>query len=76
MLDEIVVRETVNPTDCALTSQKHTSLPQVLERGRYAIKAAAMVQRMFATVAVMRRAAGSSAVTLEGTILIAYSCGH
>lgn len=34
MLDEMVVRDTVKPTDWALTSQKHTSLPQVLDRGR------------------------------------------
>lgn len=56
ILLEIVTRETVNPTDCALTSQKHTSRPQVFERGRYAINAAAMVQRMFAAVAVASRA--------------------
>lgn len=34
MLDETVVRETVKPTDWALTSQKQTSLPHVFERGR------------------------------------------
>jgi hypothetical protein len=34
MLDEMVVRETVNPTDWALTSQKQTSLPQVFDLGR------------------------------------------
>jgi hypothetical protein len=52
----MVVRDTVNPTDCALTSQKHTSRPQVFDRGRYAMQAAATVQRMLATVAVIRRA--------------------
>jgi hypothetical protein len=57
MLDEMVVSDTVKPTDCAFTSQKQTSRPQVFDRGRYAIQAAATVQRMLATVAVMRRAA-------------------
>lgn len=65
MLDETVVSDTVKPTDWALTSQKHTRRPQVLERGRYAIKAAAMVQSMFATVAVIRRAAGLLVVLLD-----------
>lgn len=58
ILLEIVTRETVNPTDCALTSQKHTSRPQVFDRGRYAINAAATVHRTFATVAVASRAKG------------------
>jgi hypothetical protein len=52
----MVVRETVKPTDCAFTSQKQTSLPQVLDWGRKAISAAATVQRMLATEAVIRRA--------------------
>jgi hypothetical protein len=56
MLDETVVSATVKPTDCELTSQKHTSRPHVFERGRYAMQAAATVQRMFATVAVSKRA--------------------
>jgi hypothetical protein len=34
MFDEMVVRETVNPTDCEFTSQKDTRRPQVLELGR------------------------------------------
>lgn len=34
MLDEMVVSETVKPTDCALVSQKQTRRPQVLDRGR------------------------------------------
>ena len=58
MLDDTVVSDTVKPTDWAFTSQKHTSRPQVLERGRYAINAAARVQRTFAQVAVRRRAVG------------------
>ena len=57
MLEEIVVKDTVNPTDCAFTSQKHTRRPQVLLRGRYAMQAAETVHRMLATVAVKRRAA-------------------
>lgn len=56
MFDEMVVKETVKPTDWALTSQKHTSLPQVLERGRYANSAADKVHRMLAAVAVNSRA--------------------
>lgn len=56
MFDEMVVSETVKPTDCELTSQKQTSLPHVFERGRYAMHAAATVQRILATVAVRRRA--------------------
>lgn len=57
MFEEIVVKDTVKPTDWELTSQKQTSLPQVLDRGRKAMQAAATVQRMLATVAVKRRAA-------------------
>ena len=57
MLEDIVVRETVNPTDCELTSQKQTSRPQVLDLGRYPMRAAAMVHRRFAAVAVRSRAA-------------------
>ncbi len=49
----------MNPTDWALTSQKHTSLPHVLDRGRYAIRAAQTVQRMFAAVAVNSREFGT-----------------
>lgn len=51
-----MVRATVNPTDCEFTSQKQTSLPHVLDRGRKAMQAADMVQSMFATVAVSSRA--------------------
>ena len=56
ILDEMVVKDTVNPTDCVLTNQKQTSLPQVLSRGRYAMQAAEIVQIILATVAVIRRA--------------------
>ena len=59
MFDEMVVKETVKPTDWALTSQKQTSLPHVLLRGRYAIKAAETVHRTFAAVAVSSRARGT-----------------
>jgi hypothetical protein len=52
----MVVKDTVNPTDCAFTSQKHTNRPQVLLRGRYAIQAAETVHSMLAAVAVKRRA--------------------
>lgn len=55
MLDEMVVKATVKPTDCALTSQKHTSLPQVFDLGRKAINAAEIVQRRLAAVAVSKR---------------------
>lgn len=34
ILDEIVVKDTVKPTDCELVSQKHTRRPHVLDRGR------------------------------------------
>ncbi len=44
MFEEMVVRETVKPTDCALTSQKHTNLPQVVGPRRYAMHAAAIVR--------------------------------
>lgn len=56
MLDEMVVSDTVNPTDWELTSQKHTSLPQVLEDGKNAIQAAETVHRILATEAVIKRA--------------------
>lgn len=56
IFDEIVVRETVKPTDCALTSQKATSRPHVFDSGRYAIQAADTVHRRLATVAVIKRA--------------------
>lgn len=56
MFDEIVVRETVKPTDCALTSQNETSLPHVFDSGRYAMQAADTVHRRLATVAVIKRA--------------------
>lgn len=52
----MVVRETVKPTDCALTSQKETSRPHVFDSGRYAIQAAETVHRRLATVAVIKRA--------------------
>lgn len=69
MLDEMVVSDTVKPTDCELTSQNETSRPHVLERGRYAMQAAATVQRMLAVVAVSRRAAG-----VEGVLVSKGSC--
>lgn len=56
MFDEMVVRETVKPTDCALTSQKETSRPHVFDSGRYAMQAAETVHRRLATVAVIKRA--------------------
>lgn len=56
MLDEMVVSETVKPTDCALTSQKLTRRPHVFDRGRYAMHAAATVHRRLATVATAKRA--------------------
>lgn len=56
IFDEIVVRETVKPTDCALTSQNATSRPHVFDSGRYAIQAADTVHRRLATVAVIKRA--------------------
>lgn len=56
IFDEIVVRDTVNPTDCALTSQNATSRPHVFDAGRYAMQAADTVQRRLATVAVIKRA--------------------
>lgn len=62
MLEDTVVRETVNPTDCALTIQKQTSLPHVLDRGRYAIKAAHTVQMILAAVAVKSREFGTFSV--------------
>jgi hypothetical protein len=34
ILDEMLTKDTVKPTDWALTSQKHMSLPQVFDRGR------------------------------------------
>lgn len=52
----MVVRETVKPTDCALTSQKETSRPHVFDSGRYAMQAAETVHRRLATVAVIKRA--------------------
>lgn len=52
----MVVKDTVNPTDCVLTNWKHTSLPQVLSRERNAMQAAEMVQIILAAVAVIRRA--------------------
>ena len=55
-MEDIVVRETVNPTDCEFTSQKQTNRPQVLDLGRNPMRAAAMVQIRFAPVAVRRRA--------------------
>lgn len=60
MLEETVVNDTVKPTDCAFTSQNETSLPQVLERGRYARHAAETVHRILATVAVNSRASYQS----------------
>lgn len=66
MFEEIVVKETVNPTDWELTSQKHASLPHVFDRGRYAINAADSVHRRFAAVAVRSRAACSSQPGYEG----------
>jgi hypothetical protein len=59
MFDETVTSEIVNPTDCVLTSQNETSRPQVLERGRYAVHAAATVHMIFAAVAVSRREFGT-----------------
>lgn len=56
IFDEIVVRETVKPTDCALTSQNETSRPHVFDAGRYAMQAADTVHKRFATVAVVKRA--------------------
>jgi len=56
MFEDIVTRETVKPTDCAFTSQKATSLPQVFDLGRYARQAAETVQRILAAVDVKRRA--------------------
>lgn len=56
MLEEMVVRDTVKPTDCELTSQNDTSRPQVFDSGRYAIQAAEIVQSRLATEAVIRRA--------------------
>lgn len=52
----MVVKDTVKPMDCAFTSQKHTRRPQVFDRGRYAMSAAARVQSRFAAVAVKSRA--------------------
>ena len=63
MLDEIVVRATVKPTDWLFTSQKHTRRPQVFDRGRYARRAPDSTQSMLATEAVMRRAAQDSRVS-------------
>lgn len=57
MFEDIVVKDTVKPTDWELTSQKQTSRPQVLDRGKKAMQAAATVHRILATVAVKRRAA-------------------
>lgn len=56
MFDEMVVKETVKPTDCALTSQNATSRPHVFDSGRYAMQAADTVHRRLATVAVIKRA--------------------
>lgn len=56
IFDEIVMRDTVNSTDCALTSQNATSRPRVFDEGRYAMQAADKVQRRLATVAVIERA--------------------
>lgn len=56
IFDEIVVRETVKPTDCAFTSQNATSRPHVFDSGRYAMQAADTVHRRLATVAVTKRA--------------------
>jgi len=47
-----VTSEIVNPTDCALTSQKQASLSHFCSRGKYAIHAAATVHRILATVEV------------------------
>jgi hypothetical protein len=52
MFEETVTREMVEPTDCALTSQKLANLPHVLALGMQAIQAEATVQRMLANVAV------------------------
>ena len=62
-MEEMVVRATVKPTDCELTSQKLTSLPQVLDLGRKATRAAQIVQRTLATVAVARRELGTFKIT-------------
>ena len=52
MFEDIVTSEIVNPTDCALTSQKQASLCHFCSRGRYAIQAAATVHRILAAVEV------------------------
>lgn len=56
----MVVRETVKPTDCALTSQNATSRPHVFDSGRYAMQAADTVHRRLATVAVIKRASANN----------------
>lgn len=52
MFDDMVTNETVKPTDCEFTSQKQTSLDHFSSRGKYAIQAAATVQRILAAVEV------------------------
>lgn len=52
MFEDIVTSEIVNPTDCALTSQKQASLCHFCSRGKYAIHAAVTVHRMLAAVEV------------------------
>lgn len=59
MLEEMVVSDTVKPTDCALTSQKQTNLPQVFDLGRYATMAADIVHSKLAAVAVAKRLFGT-----------------
>ena len=63
MFEEIVTSDIVNPTLCALTSQKLTSLPHTWLRGRYAMHAAATVHKRLAAVAVMSRELGTLSVT-------------
>ena len=59
MLLDIVTKETVKPTDWQLTSQNETRRPHVLDRGRYAIHAALIVQRALAAVATSSREFGT-----------------
>lgn len=59
MFDEIVTSETVNPTDCAFTSQKQTSRDHFIDRGKYAMHPAATVHRILAAVEVSSRELGT-----------------
>lgn len=59
IFEDIVTKDTVKPTLWALTSQKLTSLPHVLLRGRKERHAAETVQSRFAAVAVISREFGT-----------------